>query len=79
MIIGSCEDYSMDKQALAYHRHMRRVAKEIKEQCPLCLGTGDVSNMQHLGVLGRTCPRCNGRGWQPPAAPTAPPGGQEEG
>ena len=53
--------------------------QEIKEQCPLCLGTGDVSNMQHLGVLGRTCPRCNGRGWLPTAAPTTPPGGQEEG
>lgn len=34
----------------------------ITEQCSLCLGTGDVSNMNHLGVLGRTCPKCEGRG-----------------
>lgn len=72
----------MDKQALAYHRHMRKVSREIKaldQKCRLCLGSGDVSNMQHLGVLGPTCPRCNGSGRQPTAAPTAPAGGQEEG
>ena len=43
----------------------KSMQKPVIEKCSLCLGTGDVSNMNHLGVLGRTCPRCNGSGRAP--------------
>lgn len=77
----------MDKQALAYHAHMRKVAKETKAESEgdiveqTCLECYEIRPVNKwMGV----CKDCFNRVWvpalggRPTAPPTAPPGGQGE-
>jgi DnaJ-class molecular chaperone len=33
------------------------------EQCPICLGKGEVENHQWYSSYGKKCHGCNGMGW----------------